>query len=292
MSSSAQDKQKTWRVIDLIHWAESYFKEKGFSNPRAEIEWLLQSILSCSRMDVYLRFEETLTQSQLSKLRGWVQRRITHEPLQYITGSTEFYGRHFFVTKSVLIPRPETERLIDISLDKIPETDKLDILDIGTGSGCIAITIGMERPRVHVDAIDISKEALFIAQKNKNHHNANNVHFGEIDILNNSIQKPVDFIICNPPYIPNIEMDSLMEDVKKYEPSHALTDGMDGLTFYRRIAEKSREWITPGGWIILEVGLNDHPLKSMDLFKDQGFKNVELLKDYNGDDRILVVNIA
>ncbi|MBT3590662.1 MAG: peptide chain release factor N(5)-glutamine methyltransferase [Candidatus Marinimicrobia bacterium] len=293
MSLSAQDKTKTWRVIDLIHWAETYFREKKFSTPRSEIEWLLQSLLNCSRMDVYLRFEETLSKSQLSILRGWVKRRISHEPLQYITGSTEFYGRTFFVTPSVLIPRAETERLIDISLEKIPEIEKMNIIDIGTGSGCIAITVAMERPNTQVIGIDISKDALQIADKNKNYHTVKNVQFEQDDILlNKPIQEPAHLIICNPPYIRQEEMDSLMEDVKQFEPHEALTDNQDGLTFYRRLAEKSHEWILPGGWLILEVGLNDHPIKAMNLFKDQGFKNVELMKDYNGDDRILIVKIA
>ena len=291
MSLSAQDKTKTWRVIDLIHWAETYYKEKKFSNPRSEIEWLLQSLLNCSRMDVYLRFEETLSQSQLSILRGWVKRRISHEPLQYITGSTDFYGRTFFVTPSVLIPRPETERLIDISIEKIPDKEKLNIIDIGTGSGCIAITIAKERPNAEIVGIDISKDALRIAHKNKIHHSIENVEFKHNDILNHSIQNPAHLIICNPPYIPQEEMDSLMEDVKEFEPHEALTDKQDGLTFYRRLAEKSHEWILPDGWLILEVGLNDHPIKAMNFFKDRGFNNVELLKDYNGDDRILVIKI-
>ena len=171
---------KTWRIIDLIKWAESYFKEKGFENPRGEIEWLLRSLLNCTRIDVYLRFEEPLSKSQLSILRAWVMRRLEKEPLQYITGSCDFYGREFLVNKDVLIPRPETERLIDISLDKLKEINLPSIIDIGTGSGCIAITLGNEIPGAMVLGVDISAEALLIANRNKESLRADNTSFKEI----------------------------------------------------------------------------------------------------------------
>ena len=134
-----------WRVIDLINWAESYFKGKGFENPRREIEWLLRDVLKCDRMDVYLRFEESLSKSQLDVIRSWVKRRIKHEPSQYITGSCEFYGQRLLVNKHVMIPRPETERLLDTVLEKVKEIVSPSILDVGTGSGCIALTLGLEK---------------------------------------------------------------------------------------------------------------------------------------------------
>jgi len=279
--------EKTWRVIDIIHWAEDYF-----DNPRREIEWFLRELLACSRMDIYLRFEEALSKTQLSTLRKWVNRRIENEPLQYITGSTAFYGRKYFVTDQVLIPRPETERLIEIALEKMSAKQSWEGTDIGTGSGCIGITMALECPDSKFLGLDISKKSLEIAQKNANLHQVENIHFEEKDILKNGFEKPVDLIVCNPPYIPIEEMETLMPDVKNHEPFLALTDNEDGLTFYRRLSKMADQWIKPNGWLIMEVGLGNHPKKAMDIFRSSGFKQVELIKDYNGDDRILLVNIT
>ena len=282
---------KTWRIIDLINWAESYFKEKEFENPRTEIEWLLRAVLKCSRMDVYLRFEEPLSKTQLATLHAWVKRRLEREPLQYITGSCDFYGREFSVDKHVLIPRPETERLIDITLDKLKGLDSLSILDIGAGSGCIATTLGLEIPGSTVLGIDISDDALGIANKNKENLDAVNVSFQVMDILNTIPEGPFDLLISNPPYIPKSEMDGLMKDVKYFEPTVALTDEKDGLTFYKRFAEIGKELVKNGGWMILEVGLEDHPNNVRNIFSESGYPETELIKDYNGDDRILVIKV-
>ena len=282
---------KTWRVIDLINWAESYFKEKGFENPRSEIEWLLRAVLKCNRMDVYLRFEEPLSQSQLATLRSWVKRRLEREPLQYITGFCDFYGREFSVNEHVLIPRPETERLIDTALEKVKGLDSPSILDIGAGSGCIATTLGLEILGSTVLGIDVSEDAIGIANKNKEKLEAENVSFQKMNILEQRPEGEFDVLVSNPPYIPKGEMDGLMKDVKDFEPTVALTDQKDGLIFYKRFAEVGKEVVKSGGWIILEVGLEDHPSAVKNIFSESGFPDTQLIKDYNGDDRVLVIKI-
>ena len=282
---------KTWRVIDLINWAESYFKEKGFENPRSEIEWLLRAVLKCNRMDVYLRFEEPLSQSQLATLRSWVKRRLEREPLQYITGFCDFYGREFSVNEHVLIPRPETERLIDTALEKVKGLDSPSILDIGAGSGCIATTLGLEILGSTVLGIDVSEDAIGIANKNKEKLEAENVSFQKMNILKQRPEGEFDVLVSNPPYIPKGEMDGLMKDVKDFEPTVALTDQKDGLIFYKRFAEVGKEVVKSSGWIILEVGLEDHPSAVKNIFSESGFPDTELIKDYNGDDRVLVIKI-
>ena len=282
---------KTWRVIDLINWAESYFKEKGFENPRSEIEWLLRAVLKCNRMDVYLRFEEPLSQSQLATLRSWVKRRLDREPLQYITGFCDFYGREFSVNEHVLIPRPETERLIDTALEKVKGLDSPSILDIGAGSGCIATTLGLEIPGSTILGIDVSEDAIGIANKNKEKLEAENVSFQKMNILEQRPEGEFDVLVSNPPYIPKGEMDGLMKDVKDFEPTVALTDQKDGLIFYKRFAEVGKEVVKSSGWIILEVGLEDHPSAVKNIFSESGFPDTELIKDYNGDDRVLVIKI-
>ena len=169
---------KIWRIIDIVKWAEDYFSQNKFDNPRLEIEWLLRSILKCNKLDIYLRFEEPLNNKQLSILKGWVKRRINdNEPLQYITGSCEFYGRPYIVNSKVLIPRQETERLVDIAIKKIKTLEFPKIIDIGTGSGCIALTLAIELPNSKVHGIDISLDAIQVAEKNKSSLSLNNIYF-------------------------------------------------------------------------------------------------------------------
>ncbi|MBA64526.1 MAG: protein-(glutamine-N5) methyltransferase, release factor-specific [Candidatus Marinimicrobia bacterium] len=282
---------KIWRVIDIIDWAESYFYKKNFNNPRLEIEWFLRSILNCSKLDIYLRFEEPLTQSQLIILKQWVKRRVKHEPLQYITGTCEFYGREFKISSKVLIPRQETERLVDIVIKKIKNIDNPTILDIGTGSGCIASTLALERSDSNILGIDISSDAINIAEKNKSIFSLNNVYFRNMDILNELPLKKFDIIVSNPPYVSIKEMTYLMQEVRDYEPKIALTDFNNGLMFYKRIAKISREILKPGSWIILEVGLNEHSDKVKSIFNDMDYNNLDLIKDYNGDDRVFIAKV-
>jgi release factor glutamine methyltransferase len=195
------------------------------------------------------------------------------------------------VDKHVLIPRPETERLIDIALEKLKGIDSPSILDIGAGSGCIATTLGLEVPGSTVLGIDVSDDALGIANKNKEKLDAENVSFQAMDILNTIPEGPFDLLISNPPYIPKEEMDGLMKDVKEFEPTMALTDEKDGLTFYKRFAEIGKELVKNGGWMILEVGLENHPNDVKKIFSESGYPETELIKDYNGDDRILVIKV-
>ena len=281
----------SWRVIDLIQWAESYFKKLLFDKPRAEIEWLLCALLNCERLDLYLRYDEPLSKPQLDILRGWVKRRLEKEPLQYITGVCEFYGRDFFVTPDVLIPRPETERLIDIALKKLKSVKSPRILDIGTGSGCIAITMAVERPDATVLGIDNSSGALTIAKRNSINLKAIEHSFIKMNILESTPKGKFDLIISNPPYISKKEIPELMKDVIGFEPESALTDYRDGLTFYKRFAEIAPKIIHNDSLFIFEVGLKEHPQKVYNIFSNQGYTNIELIKDYNGDDRVIVVQI-
>ena len=160
MIATARNSQKIWRVIDLIKWGEQYFTDNNFDNARKEIEILLQDILDCSRVDLYLRFEEPLSKLQLSKLREWVQRRKNREPIQYITGKAGFYNLILNITPDVLIPRPESERLIEILLSNVDKDEKISILDIGTGSGCLALALGKELPKAKIIGIDNSYNAI------------------------------------------------------------------------------------------------------------------------------------
>ena len=179
--------EKIWRLIDILNWGKKYFKEKSFDNPRIEIESLLQHIIGCKKIDLYLQFEKTVKPENLITLRGLIKRRVNREPIQYIIGSSEFYGRRFFVNQNVLIPRPETEKLIDVSIDILSKKESPIILDVGTGSGCIGITIALEVPFSSVIAIDISNSALSTAKNNAEMYGLKNIQFINLDILSQDI---------------------------------------------------------------------------------------------------------
>lgn len=282
--------KKIWRLIDLINWGETYFKEKNFDNPRSEIEWLLQDLLNYKKIDLYLKFEEEIDSEKLFILKSWIKRRVSREPLQYITGKADFYGRSYFVNNKVLIPRPETEILIDAAIKNLLKKKNPFIIDIGTGSGCIGITLAIEIKKSNVLSIDISKDALLIAKNNAENHNIKNIKFLEIDVLKNDINQKADLIISNPPYISKNELSTLMPEVKNHEPKISLTDNKDGFTFYERFVSLFPKILKNDGAAIIEVGREEHSIKVLEIFKKNGMKNIKVVKDLNSDNRAVIIN--
>tara|TARA_B100000579_G_scaffold434662_1_gene456025 strand:+ start:714 stop:1580 length:867 start_codon:yes stop_codon:yes gene_type:complete len=282
--------KKIWRLIDLIKWGETYFKDKNFDNPRSEIEWLLEELLNYKKIDLYLKFEEEIDSGKLFILKSWIKRRVSREPLQYITGKADFYGRSYFVNNKVLIPRPETEILIDAAIKNLLKKKNPFIIDIGTGSGCIGITLAIEIKKSNVLSIDISKDALLIAKNNAENHNIKNIEFLEIDILKNDINKKADLIISNPPYISKNELSTLMPEVKNHEPKISLTDNKDGFTFYERFVYLFPKILKNDGAAIIEVGREDHSIRVLEIFKKNGMKNIKVIKDLNSDNRAIIIN--
>ena len=280
---------KTWRIIDVINWGVEYFGSKGFDNPRLEIEIFLQYILNCEKINLYIDFEKEFSHSNLKKLREVVKRRTKKEPIQYIIGKASFYGRDFKVNENVLIPRPETEIIINVSIEFLSTKKNPFIVDVGTGSGCIGITLAKEFPSAQVIAIDYSESILDIARENAKSVGAKNIEFIKFDFLKENFNYLADLIVSNPPYISWKEMSSLMVDVKEYEPHIALSDKMDGLEFYRVFSNKLNNIIKDEGSLIVEVGNGDHPLKVKRLFEESGHDIVEMIKDYNKDIRVLKV---
>ena len=288
---AVKEKKQVWRIIDLIKWGEDYFKKHKFDSPKQEIEWLLCDLLDHKRVDLYINFEQKVPNDKLALLKKWIKKRLKRMPLQYITGFTEFYGNKYFLNEDVLIPRPETERLVDISLECINKLSHPRILEVGTGSGCISISIALMRGDAKILSIDISQNALNKAQENSDYHKTNNVKFLNLDFLKEIPSERFDIIVSNPPYIPLEEMKNIMIDVKEYEPKIALTDFNDGLVFYDRFADLGSKLLKKGGWMVLEVGIDDHPEKVTKLFKSKGYSNIELVSDYNKDKRVLKVKI-
>ena len=289
MQTLARTSENNCRVIDLIGWTEKYFLSKGLENGRNIGEILLQHLLDCKRVELYFSSEKQLTQDTIKTYHSWIQRLIKNEPLQYITGTIEFYGLELMITPAVFIPRPETERVVDIALQILKTVISPKILDVGTGSGCIAIALANELPEASVTGIDIDPNMLKLAQKNADLHKINNIIFKQMDIQKEIPKESYNLIVSNPPYIPLNEISDLEKNIKDFEPHIALTDGADGLTFYHRLASVASKILHSNGYLIMEVGQGNHPQKALKLFKNNAFASNKLIQDYNGDDRVLKV---
>ena len=289
MNSSEKATNKIWRIIDLINWGVKYFQDRSFENPRLEIEIFLQHIFGYKKIDLYINFEEEVTPKNLKRLREFIKRRVENEPIQYITGVSNFYGRDFYVNKNVLIPRPETEILVNVSIDYLSSKKAPYIIDVGTGSGCIAITLAKELPSSKVIAIDYSQQALNIAKENAELVGVKNIEFLKLDFLSENLNYVADAVVSNPPYIAQEDIQSLMIDVKEFEPHRALTDNADGLEFYRILANKLDVILKKKGVLIIEVGRGNHPVEVKKLFEESGYNDIEMINDYNKDVRVLKI---
>src|SRR5699024_76164 len=216
-------KQNEWSVVAMLEWATAYFEKKDITDPRFSIEWLLADVLGMKRLDLYLYFDRPLSSKELNELRPLVKRRAKHEPLQYITGRADFMKTALNVSPKVLIPRPETEQLVEIILKENADKE-FSVLDIGTGSGCIAIALKKERPDWQITAVDISSDALAVAKENANINNTY-ILFAQYDITapdENNFSKNFDIIVSNPPYVLPEEKDTLEQQVVNHEPHTAL----------------------------------------------------------------------
>ncbi|NOS84308.1 MAG: peptide chain release factor N(5)-glutamine methyltransferase [Ignavibacteria bacterium] len=231
---------KTWTVLDILKVTEAAFRERGITNPRLNAELLLADTTGDSRINLYLNFEKPLTENEVSGYRDKVKRRLKFEPLQYIRGKTEFYSLEFRVTPDVLIPRQETEILVEKVLEYIKESgiECPKILEIGTGSGCISIAI-TANSECNIRAFDVSNEAIKVAELNSAANGtAEKVKFEAKDFFDPEVTfEGFDIIVSNPPYISAQDVPGLNEEVNGYEPYIALTDDGDGLSFYKKIFE-------------------------------------------------------
>lgn len=278
---------KVWTALELRRWGEGYFAEKQIDSPRLTMELMLCHILRYSRLELYLHYDKPLTKAELSALKAMIARRAKREPLQYILGETEFYGLPFAIDSSALIPRPETELLVEAALEYLVQaTQPLSVLDIGTGSGCIAFAIAKKSPGSRVVAMDISETALALAAKNQSALGVENCELVKRDIFREIIvKKPFDVIVSNPPYISTEGMAELEPELLRHEPHIALTDGGDGLRFYRRFAEVFPSILAPDGMFFIEIGYGQ-AAEVIDLFADA--YQCSIKNDLAGIPRILI----
>jgi release factor glutamine methyltransferase len=242
-------------VLESIKLSTEFLEKKGIESPRLNAEILLSEILNCKRLDLYLKFDQPLKELEISKYREWIKRRGLYEPIQYIIGKIEFFGLQFRVNSSVLIPRPETEILVEEVIKYSKSKNGLKILDIGTGSGIIAIAIAKQLEDSQITAIDISQEAINLAIENAvTNEVISKLNFLMSDIKDFENNEKFDVVVSNPPYISKEDFPSLQNEIKDYEPRIALTDSNDGLDFYKIISKRSKSLLKKDGRIYFEVG--------------------------------------
>lgn len=276
-------------VLEALKKTTEYLEKKGIESPRVNAEIMLAHVLKCKRLQLYLSFDRPLDENEKNLYRKFLQRRTNHEPVQYITGVVEFYGLEFHVNKSVLIPRPETEILVETIIKNINGKGIINILDIGTGSGNIAVTLAKHLPNSKITAIDKSKDALETAIKNSELNDVEKqIDFIEFDILNNQkdFENIFDLIISNPPYVSKEEYNNLEPELNQYEPSIALTDFSDGFIFYKSISNQAKDLLNTDGKLFFELGAGQSK-KVKEIMEQNNLRDIQIIKDYQNHDRVI-----
>lgn len=288
---------RTWTCKDILDWTTSYLERKGDEHPRISAQWLLCAVTGLSRVELYTHFDQPLSPEELAAMHKAIERRVAGEPLQYVTGDTAF--RHIIVRcePEVLIPRPETELLVDFVLDGLPRAADGTpmpalVLEVGTGTGCIACSLARERAKTHVVATDVSPAAIVLATRNRDAlHLAPYVDIVPSDLaagIDPALMGHFEALVSNPPYIPSAVIPTLPHEVEGFEPHLALDGGQDGLDIYRRLLDLAPRALRPGG--LLAVELFETTLdEAAYLAREQvGWASVEVREDYTHRPRFLV----
>lgn len=282
-----------WTIKKLLDWMVGHFADKKIDSPRLTAELLLSFVLNMQRIELYMHFDKEVDKSQLDKLRDLVKRCAGHEPVQYLTGRTEFYSLSLKVAPDCLIPRPETELLVERAIEFLRgRTGTQYVCDLCTGCGCIAVTIAKNFPDAKITATDISEQALNIAAENIKKYQLDQ----KIELRQGNLFEPVisqldvkefDLIVCNPPYVSHPEYEKLDAKVKNYEPKLALDGGNDGLDIYRKIAVEIGSHLKKDGALMLEIGYLQGPQVKSLLEESKCFGPIKIEKDHRSNDRIV-----
>ncbi|WP_061213082.1 peptide chain release factor N(5)-glutamine methyltransferase [Syntrophomonas wolfei] len=276
--------QQQWLIKELIDWTTRFFADRGLAEPRLEAEVLLAHVLLQNRVYLYTHYDQPVNQEERQQFRELIKRRIKGEPLAYIVGYKEFMSLEFKLNQAVLIPRPETELLVEEALEIARAKEGLRICDVGTGSGAIAVSLAFYLPTAQVYATDISAEALEKARENALRHSVA-ITFYQGDLLSPFLkEEPYDIIVANLPYISKEEFLMLDSGVKDYEPSPALLAPGDGLELYRRLLPQAYTLLVSGAYLLLEIG---HEQGSRAREMMQGWGETEIIKDLAGRDRLI-----
>ena len=278
-----------WTILKLLTWSESYFKDHDVDSPRLTAEILLGHCLGVQRLDLYLQYDRPLEQSELAEYKVLIKRRRQGEPVAYITGERGFYESDFSVGPGVLIPRPDTELLLEETLSLLNEEEAgLKVLELGVGSGALIVSLAQACPGHTYFGCDISPVALATARKNAQALSETPIHFFQSSWL--SAVRPeqgIDVILSNPPYIPSGDIDGLAPEIRNHEPRLALDGGTDGFDCYRLILESARHCLRPGGTLIMEMGFDQKPGMAALAETVQGFESPVFFKDLAGHDRVV-----
>lgn len=275
-----------WTVRRVLDWTIGYLREHGSESARLDAEVLLAHARNCKRIQLYTDYDSVLPDDVRGRMRELVKRRAAAEPVAYLVGHREFFSLDFQVTRDVLIPRPDTETLVVEALELLKPIAETRVLEIGTGSGCIAVSLAVNRPQARVIATDASPAALKIASRNAEHHRvADRVEFRSGDLFAPLREdEQFNLIVSNPPYVPTAEIDRLAADVREHEPRSALDGGTDGLDIIRRIVAGAAPYLSTGGWVVLECGPEQVPAVQ-DLFGRAGYSEVRVRQDLAGRGR-------
>jgi release factor glutamine methyltransferase len=274
-------------VLEVLTAATGYLKDHGVEHPRLNAEHLLAHVLGKKRLDLYLEFDRSLSEAERAPFRRLIRDRGTRKPLQHLLGTAEFFGRSFVSDGRALVPRPETEQLVELVLQHLASgPEDVRILDVGTGSGVIAITLTLEFPRAAVWATDVSLEALSLARENGVRHSVE-VKFHQANLFP-AVANRFDWIVANLPYIVSEELAGLQREVQ-HDPPAALDGGPDGLCHIRRLIEFAPEHLTPSGSLALELGQGQAEVVSSELIA-LGYEEVRTWKDYQGIERFTIAS--
>ena len=280
--------QRVWKLLDILEETSRFFAARGLENARLQAELLLAAVLDIKRLDLYLQFERPLHTEEVDVYRDYVRQRVQRVPMQYILGATAFRELELTVTPAVLIPRPETEVLVDVALELLPTGGRA--LDLCCGSGAIALSLKRELAEVAVVATDISQAALAVARANGASCEL------EIEWLSGdlfaAVEGDFDLVVSNPPYVKSGDLDRLEPEVRDHEPRLALDGGADGLDCYRRIAHQASDHIRPGGYLLLEVGDGQSAEVEKLLAEVGRFAEVETKPDLNEVPRVVVARAS
>ncbi len=288
---------ETWTILKLLKWTTTYFKSHDIEQSRAAAEMLLAHTLGIGRVDLYVQYDRPLESHELELFKGFIQRRIQREPVAYIVGKKEFWSVDLKVTSDVLIPRPETETLVETAFTIVPPEPApapapapLRILDLGTGSGAIVLAIASERPGHTFYAVDRSEKALAVALDNARMRGLDKA----ITFLQGNWFDPVrdlgryfDVIVSNPPYISSHEFKVLPPEITQYEPREAFLGGPDGLEAIRLIIKEASDHMVPGGWLLFEIGHDQWAAVEKLIAGSGAYGDWTVIKDYSGHDRVV-----
>jgi len=279
---------ETWTVRSLLQWARDWLSRKSVENPRLDAELLLAHALGCDRLRLYVDIDKPVTAEELARFKPLMQRRGAREPVAYIVATKEFYGRPFEVAAGVFIPRPETELLVRIVLDAVPQASSARVLDLCAGSGAVGVSVAAERPQARVDLVELSSEASAAAERNAQRHAP-----GRARVLRGDLYAALperdryDAIAANPPYVPLAHASRLAPEILQHEPHLALFGGSDGLDVIRRILSGLHERLAPGGLFVTEIDPEQGGIVAA-MLRDVGLSGVRVERDLSGLDRFVL----